>query len=148
MKKKNIQFSYTSYEIIDENGKKLNKVVQAYDLNYENLLRSCDIGLSTVVVERAVISKFKFPDMRTKEDFVIWLKIAKKKIKLKAINKNLCSWRKSSNSLSSSFTQKFFDAFKVYNYFEKKNMFISIFFTIRLSFNFILKYHLGIKSRI
>ena len=80
MQKKNIQFSYTSYEIIDENGKKLNKVVQAYDLNYENLLRSCDIGLSTVVVERAVISKFKFPDMRTKEDFVIWLKIAKKKL--------------------------------------------------------------------
>ena len=46
----------------------------------KNLLRSCDIGLSTVVVERAVISKFKFPDMRTKEDFVIWLKIAKKKL--------------------------------------------------------------------
>ncbi len=148
MQKNNIQFSYTSYEIIDENGKKLNKVVQAYDLNYENLLRSCDIGLSTVVVERAIISKFKFPDMRTKEDFVIWLKIAKKNIKLKGINQNLCSWRKSSNSLSSSFTQKFFDAFKVYNYFEKKNIFISIFLTIRLSFNFLLKYYLKTKNRI
>ena len=148
MQKKNIQLSYTSYEIIDEFGKKINKFIEAKDLNYENLLKSCDIGLSTVVVDRALISKFKFPNMKTKEDYVVWLKISKKNIKLKGINKNLCLWRKSSNSLSSSPLQKFFDAFKVYNHFEKQNIFKSIFLTIRLSFNFLLKYYLRTKHRV
>tara|TARA_B100001063_G_C16707988_1_gene526383 strand:+ start:213 stop:989 length:777 start_codon:yes stop_codon:yes gene_type:complete len=148
MKKDNIPFSFTTYEIIGENGNKLNKKVIAKNLNYEKLIKSCDIGLSTVIVEKKIISKFKFPDLLTKEDFVVWLKIAKKENQLIGINQNLCYWRKSQNSLSSSSLQKFFDAFKVFYFFEKKNIFLSILFTIRLSFNFLLKYYFRIEKRI
>ena len=148
MKKDNIPFSFTTYEIIGENGNKLNKKVIAKNLNYEKLIKSCDIGLSTVIVEKKIISKFKFPDLLTKEDFVVWLKIAKKENQLIGINQNLCYWRKSQNSLSSSSLQKFFDAFNVFYFFEKKNIFLSILFTIRLSFNFLLKYYFKIEKRV
>ena len=53
----------------------MNKKIVAKNLNYEKLIKSCDIGLSTVVVEKKLISKFKFPNLLTKEDFVVWLKI-------------------------------------------------------------------------
>ena len=45
---------------------------------------------------------------RTKEDYVFWLKIAKKNIKFYGLNKKLSSWRRTSNSLSSNFFQKIF----------------------------------------
>lgn len=148
MKKNNIPFSFTTYEIIGENGNRLNKKIVAKNLNYEKLIKSCDIGLSTVVVEKKLISKFKFPNLLTKEDFVVWLKISKIEAQLIGINQNLCYWRKSHNSLSSSSLQKFLDAYRVFNFFEKKNIFLSFLFTIRLSFNFLLKYYFKIEKRV
>ena len=47
--------------------------------NYKNLLFSCDIGLSTVMLKKKLISKnCQFPNLKTKEDFVLWLMILKK----------------------------------------------------------------------
>ena len=47
----------------------------------QDLLYSCDIGLSTVVLKRNLFSNnIKFPNIKTKEDFILWLKILKKKI--------------------------------------------------------------------
>ena len=37
-----------------------------------------DIGLSTVILNKKVFErKFKFPKIKTKEDFVMWLNISK-----------------------------------------------------------------------
>ena len=83
MEKKSISFSFTSYEVIDENNLKINKVIKAKNLNYEKLLKSCDIGLSTVIAQKKLMTKFKFPNLLTKEDFVVWLSIAKKNIEMK-----------------------------------------------------------------
>ena len=52
-------------------------------LEYKQLLKSCDIGLSSVIVKRKLLSDMKFPDLKTKEDFVLWLNIAKKSLNLK-----------------------------------------------------------------
>ena len=45
----------------------------------------------------------------------------------------------SSNSLSSSFIDKFINGFKVYNKFEKKNLFMSFFLVINLGLNYLKK---------
>ena len=52
MKKKNADFSHTSYQLIDSQGKKLNKRIAKLNLNYKNLIKSCDIGLSTVMIKK------------------------------------------------------------------------------------------------
>jgi teichuronic acid biosynthesis glycosyltransferase TuaG len=75
----------------------------------------------------------KFPELKTKEDFVLWLGLAKKSVDLVGLDKPLMFWRKTPNSLSSSIFQKLKDAFKVYHLYEKKNFFYSIFYVIRLS---------------
>ncbi len=104
-------------------------------------MKSCDIGLSTVIIEKKVIirSSAKFPQLVTKEDFVFWLSLLKKNYKFYAYDSNLTNWTDTKNSLSSSIIQKLFDGFKVYNYYMKFNIFKSIYYLICLSLNYLKK---------
>ena len=77
--------------------------------------------------------------MRTKEDYVLWLKIAKKGIILYGIDKVLTYWQKSPKSLSSSSIQKILDAFKVYKNYENFGIIKSFYKTIILSLNYLRK---------
>ena len=49
MRRFKIPFSHTSYNIINELGK--NIIQKAQKLSYNQILNSCDIGLSTVMIE-------------------------------------------------------------------------------------------------
>ena len=69
----------------------------------------------------------------------MWLKLLRNGIKISGINKSLSSWRKSPFSLSSNTKQKIFDAFKLYYFYEKFNLFFSIYLTLRLSIFYFVK---------
>ena len=140
MKKKKIKFSHTTYEIIDKNDKVLGKRVSRNFEKVDDLIKSCDIGLSTVILKKEIINdETKFPNLKTKEDFVLWLKILQRNISINSLNENLTSWRKLENSLSSSITQKLKDAFKVYNHYMKFNFIKSCYYVICLSIKFLKK---------
>ena len=104
-------------------------------LDYRNLLLSCDIGLSTVMIKRNIIDIDLFPNLKTQEDFAAWLKITKKNFLAYNLNENLVTWHFTKNSLSSKFFQKIVDAFKVYRNYEKFSFIKSLFFLIILSIN-------------
>ena len=131
----NYNFSHTTYCVINQNGKVLGKIKARQKLEYKKLLQSCDLGLSSVILKRELLNDIKFPELKTKEDFVLWLSLAKKSVVLFGLDKPLMFWRKTPNSLSSSVLQKLIDAFRVYYLYEKKNFFYSIFCVIRLSIN-------------
>ncbi len=142
MLKNSIDISHTSYKIIDESGKTLGLRI-AETLNYEMLLKSCDIGLSSVIIKKNIFNnKVKFANIKTKEDYVLWLKITEKGKKIYGLNKILLSWNKSENSLSSSLFRKLIDGFIVYKRYRKYNFLKSIFFLIILSLNFLKKKYL------
>ena len=139
MKNQNADFSFTSYSIINDKNHVNRNVVADKNMTYEKLIKSCDIGLSTVIIKSKLLKLHRFPSIKTKEDYVLWLKLSKSKIKLCGLKKNLASWRKLDESLSSSTLQKLNDAFKVYNKYLRFNFFKSLLFTIILSYNFIKK---------
>ena len=140
MKKNNYSASHTSYSILNEQKKKIGFRRAKTFNNYEELLKSCDIGLSTVILKKEIFQKgLKFPNLKTKEDFVLWLKILKNGIKIHSFDKNLTSWTKTKNSSSSSITQKLRDSFTLYNHYMKFNFFKSLLYTSILSLNYILK---------
>jgi len=126
-------FSHTTYRVINYNGKIVGTIRARETLKYKKLLKSCDIGLSSVILKRNLLKNMKFPELKTKEDFVLWLALAKKSVNLIGLDKSLMFWRQIPNSLSSSIMQKLSDAYKVYYYYENKNFFYSIFYIIRLS---------------
>lgn len=138
MKKNNIKISHTSYGIFDIYNNFLSKRI-AKDMDYYDLVKSCDIGLSTVVVERKLINRYPFPDIKTKEDYVVWLKITKNGFRLHGLNQILTRWTSRKKSLSKSIFRKLKDGFKVYNIYEKKNFFESLICLLILSLNYLKK---------
>ena len=84
----------------------------------------------------------KFSNYKTKEDFIFWLKLLKKKYKIFGIDQNLAVWRKTKNSLSSSTKQKLKDGFNVYFKFMQFSFLKSLSYLIILSLNFIKKHYL------
>ena len=136
MIKNNLEISHTNYEILSISKKK-KKIIKAKTFeDYKKLLISCDIGLSTVMMNRNLISRTcKFPKLKTKEDFVLWLLILKRNIKIGGLNKNLTKWRKLDNSLSSSIFQRLKDGFTLYNDYMKFSILKSFLYLFILSVN-------------
>ena len=140
MHKNKFDVCHTTYEIFRKNNKKRKLMIARTFKNYRQLLPSCDIGLSTIILKKNIITKnCKFSKLKTKEDFVLWLLILKKNITIGGFDKNLTTWRKLDNSLSSSIIQILKDGFKVYNQYMKFNFFKSIFYLLILSINFLKK---------
>ena len=140
MIKKNIDISHTTYSVINEKDKFIKERKAKSFTNYKEILTSCDIGLSTVALNKKIISeKIKFGDLKTKEDFVLWLTILKENIVISGLDQNLSFWRKTNNSLSSSVNQKLIDGFRVYNKHLNFNFFKSLYLLTCLSLNYLKK---------
>ena len=139
MSKNKLRISHTSYNIINSENEVLGTNIAAENITYNDLINSCDIGLSTVMVDSDVFKVAMFKDLKTKEDYALWLELSRKGEVFSALDKTLTLWRRSSNSLSSSFIDKFINGFKVYNKFEKKNLLMSFFLVINLGLNYLKK---------
>tara|TARA_B110001450_G_scaffold256483_1_gene287168 strand:+ start:2237 stop:2992 length:756 start_codon:yes stop_codon:yes gene_type:complete len=139
MQKNSCLISHTSYEIINDKNKIIGRRKAKKNLPYKDLLKSCDIGLSTVMVNKKILSNQKFPNIKTKEDYILWLELTKKNVKILGINMYLTKWRKLNNALSSNNIQKIIDGFRVYNIYMKFGYFKSLIYLIRLSINSVIK---------
>ena len=143
MKKNKISFSYTSYDVVDSKNIFIKSKKIPKKITFNDLLSNCDIGLSTVILDKKIINEeCKFPDLKTKEDYVLWLSISQK-IDLYGINLPLSKWRKLKDSLSANTLQKLVDGFSVYNKYMKFNYFKSIYFLMVLSINFLKKNYIN-----
>ncbi len=139
MKNDKIKCCHTSYNIIS--GSKIigQRLARSFH-NLDDLLKSCDIGLSTVIIKKSIFNnKIKFAKTKTKEDFILWLKILQKGNDFIAYQGNLTTWRKSPNSLSSSIIQKLFDGISVYNKHMNFNIIKSMYYLFLLSINYLRK---------
>jgi teichuronic acid biosynthesis glycosyltransferase TuaG len=105
-------------------------------MNHKQLLSSCDVGLSTVMLNKKLLTKkINFGNIKTKEDYVLWLKITLNNNTIYALKKKLTKWRKLKNSLSSSTFQKIKDGYYVYRHHLKYNFIKSIYSLLILSIN-------------
>lgn len=139
MEKYNISISHTSYRIYDYKNKFLQIRKAKKFSSIKDLIGSCDIGLSTVILKKKIIKKNKFPNLKTKEDFVYWLNFLKMGHKIYPLETTLTNWKKTRNSLSSNFFQKIFDSYRVYRVFMKFNVIKSLIYIFILSKNYIKK---------
>jgi len=137
-----IEFCFTSYSIINEKNTIIKFIKAKKNIDYKDLIKSCDIGLSTVMLKKNLLKKIKFTKIKTKEDYILWLKLSKKNIKMMGLNQRLVLWRKLDNSLSSSVFQRVKDAFYVYNTFLNFNYIKSTYHIFLMSLNFFRKRYL------
>tara|TARA_A100001011_G_scaffold397675_1_gene499454 strand:- start:1462 stop:2175 length:714 start_codon:yes stop_codon:yes gene_type:complete len=134
----NYQFIFCNYIKKNKNREKKILFKNKY-LDYFSLLKSCDIGLSTVLVKTDLINKNLFPNLVTKEDYVVWLKITKNNINAYCLDETLVIWNNSKNSLSSNIIQKILDGYKVYKVYQNFSILKSLLYLTILSLNSLRK---------
>ena len=140
MKLRNCDISHTSYSVVNKNKKILGIRKARNFFELKDLLKSCDIGTSTVILKKHLINEnVQFASLTTKEDFVLWLKLLKQNTKIYGLNEILTSWTKSSSSLSASVIQKVLDGFRVYHKYMNFSYIKSIYYLLCLSINFLKK---------
>jgi teichuronic acid biosynthesis glycosyltransferase TuaG len=141
MEKNNISFSHTSYNIINSNNKILSSQIVKKEIIFKDLIKSCDIGLSTVILKSSLLNKNKifFPRIKTKEDYVLWLKIIKIIKIIKGLDVKLTYYRKSKGSLSSNKLISLINGYKVYRDYMNYGVIKSLFYLFILSINSLKK---------
>ena len=104
MQAENCDVCFSGYEQIDEAGKPLNKLIKALpELTYQKYLKSNYIGNLTGVYNAAVLGKIKAPDLRKRQDWLLWLAAIKKSGKpAKSIEESLAYYRVRKNSMSAN----------------------------------------------
>lgn len=102
MKSKDIAFSYTDYEYIDDNNERMNIVrVCPNKVSYFRMLLGDSIGCLTVMYDTKKVGKINIPPIEKRNDYALWCCILKKVRYAYKLNEVLSLYRKSSLSLSS-----------------------------------------------
>ena len=109
-------------------------------MTFNDLVKSCDIGLSTVVIRKKILKKYFFVKLKTKEDYVLWLKLTQKGYKFYAVLEIRGPPRSTPGSLSSSIFQKLLDGYRVYRIYLKQSIFMSLINLMLLSLNYLKKW--------
>src|SRR5690606_4143729 len=137
MQKLNSAFSFTSYSMITADEMKIVDHIVPRKVTYQDLLKKCDIGCSTVIYDINILGKQYFDEKspKAREDYILWLKISKlySKELMLGINKPLMRYRKHNLGISSNKSKAIMNVWRVYREFEKLNFFQALFYIIRYS---------------
>lgn len=102
MNENNYSFTYTNFEMVEEDGKIMNASVPLPDkLNYAGLLKNTAIACSTVIIDRKVIGDFRMPLVRKGQDTATWLKILRTHEYAYLFDEVMGSYRQVAGSISS-----------------------------------------------
>jgi glycosyltransferase involved in cell wall biosynthesis len=115
-------FTCTSYTKIDEHGEYLNRTIVAQSRrDYNGVLKTCP-GNSTVIYNAEKLGKFKIPDIRKRNDYVMWLQVIKKEKYLHGIQEPLGSHRLRTEGISSNKKSLVVYHWKVYREIENLSL--------------------------
>jgi teichuronic acid biosynthesis glycosyltransferase TuaG len=133
-------FSFTAYDIINEEGEKANKLVLVpLCIDYRNYLKNTIIGCLTVMIDKEKVGYFEMPVIRSSHDMALWLLIMRRGFKAYGLNSPLASYRVLTKSNTSNKIRAAMDVWKVYREIEKINILSSLYYFINYSFNAIKK---------
>lgn len=102
MQERDVAFSFSSYDRIDECGNFINTHWVHTPVNYRGLLKTCVIGCLTAVYDTEKFGKVYMPDIRKRQDFALWLRILKRTEKAVPLPESLAQYRVRKSSVSSN----------------------------------------------
>tara|TARA_B100000927_G_scaffold181817_1_gene146422 strand:- start:1140 stop:1904 length:765 start_codon:yes stop_codon:yes gene_type:complete len=142
MTKYNLDFSYTNYISISENGQIRKKITVQNISNFNQFIKNTSIATSTMIIRRSSMSNLKFKKKGYGfDDYIFKAELLKKKINTQHFNEFLTYYRIRKKSISSNPLRNILWVWKINkNYFNFKFFFNlkSLFFII---INSIKKYY-------
>lgn len=138
-----IAFSFTSYQMINHIGERINSVVNPpLKLSYNNELKENYIGCSTVIIDiKKIDIKFiQFKKIKH-EDYILWLDLLKKGYTVMGLKQVLTLYRISPNSVSSNKIKAALWRWNIYMNVEKLSLVKSVYYFTIYAYRAYFKWH-------
>ena len=127
MSKNDLPFTFSFYDCIDEEGKPLNRRVEApRNLSYNQLFYCNYIGNLTAIYDVDYFGKIPISPIRKRQDWSLWLTILKKIKMAQPVPESLAFYRVRQSSISASKLDLLQHNFTVYRTFHGLNLAISL----------------------
>lgn len=140
MKTNNYSFSYTSYNLINQNGKKMNREVSVPSrISYKDALTKTAISTITVCLDMEQITGISMPLLKGAEDTGTWLSLLKHIDYAYGIDMILASYRQVPTSLSHNPYERIMRNWRLYRQIEG--------FSVIKSFSLYIRYALYVLSK-
>ncbi|MCK7630234.1 glycosyl transferase [Shewanella algae] len=141
MKAKDVAFSFTSYEVVDEGGKIVkNKISVPNVINRAGYLGNTIIGCLTVIIDRYKIKKdLLMPNLRSSHDMALWADVLEDVHEAYGLNEVLASYRLVGTSNTSNKFKAAKEVWLVYREYLKLNIFLSFYYFSKYSINALIK---------
>jgi len=140
MRENDLAFTYSSYDLIDEDGRSLGTFTTIESINYKGMLKTSSVGCLTAIYDTNKLGKVYMPLIEKRQDYGLWLKILKKINTTKGIIEPLSSYRILENSVSSNKIKAAQYQWKIYREVEKLNIFKSVYYFVQYACNGLRKY--------
>jgi glycosyltransferase involved in cell wall biosynthesis len=140
MLKNNYSLSYTSYEVINEEGNLTNKIIKSKDkLDYNRMLYSNEIGCLTAIYNKDILGEIFMPEIRKRQDYGLWLKILKSEKYAFGLDTVLAQYRDRSQSISNNKVEMLKWNWNLYKNVENLSYFRATYYTLCNVINKLLK---------
>lgn len=140
MKTHDCAFSFTGYELMNNDGTLLNKYVSIpYVITYKQLLKNTIIGCLTVMLDRKKIGEQYMPNIRAGQDTAFWLQLLKQGFTAYGMNEPLAHYRLVAHGISSNKFKALQRTWRIYREVENIPLIQSSWYFMNYSFNAIRK---------
>ena len=142
MQNNGIAFSYTDYEVLNENNTIVSTFKPRLDVcKYKDILKHNHIGCLTVIYDSDKLGKVFMPTNAIKrEDMACWLSILKKGEEAHCLHECLAQYKVHSNSVSSNKLKMMKYQWQVYRKVEKLSSLKSLYYLLHWAILGVLKY--------
>ncbi|WP_059102770.1 glycosyltransferase family 2 protein [Shouchella shacheensis] len=129
MQERDVAFSFTKYVRTLEDGTETNAVTNApATVGYEDLMKRSVIGCLTVMLDREKIGHVEMVNIRTRQDYALWLNLTKRGFLAYGIPEVLAKYRVVENSISSNKWKAAKRNWYVFRHIEKQSVWKSMWY--------------------
>lgn len=139
MLKNNLALSFSSYDVINEDGIHIEEVKAPPKVTYKTMLRNNYIGCLTAIYDIEKVGKVYMPEIRKRQDWALWLNILKKTPYALSIQENIANYRDRSKSISSNKMDLVKYNWNIYKNVEKFSTIESSFLLVQFLFYYFKK---------
>lgn len=128
MRDRDVAFSYTAYERIDESGSAMGIVNAPEKLAYQDLLKTNYIGCLSVMYDTFKLGKVYMSLSSGREDFATWLQVLKSIEYVYGLNLVLAQYRVHSSQSSAKKTKMAMETWRLYRNVEHLDFIRAVYF--------------------
>lgn len=136
----NHAFTYTTYQRLKEE-QIIGEIKAKPAVNYADLLKTCSIGCSSVMLDTTQFDQIEFPNIRKRQDYALWLNLLKKVDRAYGLDEPLTIYRVRNDSISSNKFKAASYQWHVYYKVESLGFIKSVYHLFHYTFH-------GIKNRL